>query len=121
MDIAIHWGLLRHLRTRIAFRPAIVVAAIFLDVVVLGYPTTREVLARMVDYYLARTADGSTLIRVVHASVLAGMDPARAWQVFRNALGADLDDTQGGTTSEGIQLGAMAGTIDIITRSFARL
>lgn len=36
MDIAIHWGLLRHLRDRVAFRPAIVAAAITLDVVVLG-------------------------------------------------------------------------------------
>ncbi len=36
MDIAIHWGLLRHLRARVAFRPAIVVAAIILDIVVLG-------------------------------------------------------------------------------------
>jgi len=87
----------------------------------LGYLTTPDALTRTVDYYLARTADGSTLSRVVHASVLAGTDPARAWQVFRDALGADLDDTQGGTTSEGIHLGAMAGTIDIITRSFAGL
>ncbi len=36
MDIAIHWGLLRHLRTRVAFKPAIVVTAIVLDLVVLG-------------------------------------------------------------------------------------
>lgn len=35
------------------------------------------------------------------------------------ALVADLDDTQGGTTQEGIHLGAMAATIDILTRSFA--
>jgi len=70
---------------------------------------------------LARTADGSTLSRVVHASVLARMDPTRAWRIFRDSLAADLDDTQGGTTSEGIHLGAMAGTIDIITRSFAGL
>jgi beta-phosphoglucomutase family hydrolase len=87
----------------------------------LGYPTTSGALTRTVDYYLARTADGSTLSRVVHASVLARIDPLRAWRVFRDALGADLDDTQGGTTSEGIHLGAMAGTIDIITRSFAGL
>ena len=87
----------------------------------LGYPTTSEALTRTVDYYLARTADGSTLSRVVHASVLARMDPARAWRIFRDALAADLDDTQGGTTSEGIHLGAMAGTVDIITRSFAGL
>ncbi len=36
MDIAIHWGLLRRLRGEVDFRPAIVVAAIGLDVVVLG-------------------------------------------------------------------------------------
>lgn len=36
MDIAIHWGLLRHLRSRVAFQPAIVVAAIILDIIVLG-------------------------------------------------------------------------------------
>ncbi|MEP7763913.1 beta-phosphoglucomutase family hydrolase [Sanguibacter sp. 25GB23B1] len=84
----------------------------------LGYCTGPEVLARTVEYYLARTAHGSTLSRVVHASVLARTDPARAWQTFRDALAADLDDTQGGTTGEGIHLGAMAATIDIVTRVF---
>ncbi|NMR19500.1 HAD-IA family hydrolase [Cellulomonas fimi] len=87
----------------------------------LGYPATRQSLTRTVDYYLARTAHGSTLSRVVHASVLARLDPARGWATFREALAADLDDTQGGTTKEGIHLGAMAGTLDILTRSFAGL
>ena len=41
--------------------------------------------------------------------------------MFRDALAADLDDTQGGTTEEGIHLGAMAGTIDLVTRAFAGL
>jgi len=36
MDIAIHWGILRHLRTKIDIKPAIVVTAIVLDVVVLA-------------------------------------------------------------------------------------
>lgn len=36
MDIAIHWGILRHLRDRIAVVPAVVVAAIGLDVVALA-------------------------------------------------------------------------------------
>jgi amino acid transporter len=35
MDIAIHWGILRHLRSRIDARPAIVAIAIALDVIVL--------------------------------------------------------------------------------------
>lgn len=85
----------------------------------LGYPVEPGLVEDTVDYYLARTAHGSTLSRVVHASVLARMDPARGWHTFREALTADLDDTQGGTTREGVHLGAMAGTIDIITRAFA--
>ncbi len=36
MDIAIHWGILRHLRSRIEAKPAIVAIAIVLDVAVLA-------------------------------------------------------------------------------------
>jgi trehalose/maltose hydrolase-like predicted phosphorylase len=87
----------------------------------LGYPLSAETLPRVVDYYLARTAHGSTLSRVVHAAVLAEIDRARSWDIFRDALVADLDDTQGGSTGEGIHLDAMAGTINIVIRSFAGL
>lgn len=87
----------------------------------LGCLVTRADLVRTVDYYLARTAHGSTLSRVVHASVLAQIDTGRAWELFREALVADLDDTQGGTTREGVHLGAMAGTVDMVRRAFAGL
>ncbi|MBN9151143.1 MAG: beta-phosphoglucomutase family hydrolase [Cryobacterium sp.] len=87
----------------------------------LGYSFSRDDLARTVNYYLERTSNGSTLSRVVNASVLAGLDEARSWSLFREALIADLDDTQGGTTREGIHLGAMTGTVDLIARSFAGL
>ncbi len=87
----------------------------------MGYAVTSAQIAATVDFYLARTAHGSTLSRVAHASVLAQRDPERAWATFREALDADLDDTQGGTTSSGIHLGAMAGTIDVVQRSFAGL
>jgi amino acid transporter len=36
MDLAIHWGLLRHLRNRVEIRPTIVVTAMVLDLIVLG-------------------------------------------------------------------------------------
>ncbi len=85
----------------------------------LGYTLTHEDVRRTVDYYLARTSHGSTLSGVVHASVLARRDPGEAWPLFQRTLTADLDDTQGGTTEHGIHLGAMAGTIDIVTRAFA--
>ncbi|MEE9096944.1 HAD-IA family hydrolase [Pseudarthrobacter phenanthrenivorans] len=87
----------------------------------LHYGFTREQLNRTIEYYLARTAHGSTLSRVAHASVLAGLDADRAWDSFREALDADLDDTQHGTTRAGIHLGAMGGTIDVVQRSFAGL
>jgi beta-phosphoglucomutase family hydrolase len=87
----------------------------------LGYVVSNADLARTIEYYLSRTAHGSTLSRVVHASVLTRIDPSRAWNVYREALLADLDDTQGGTTREGVHLGAMAGTADLAVRSFAGL
>ncbi|MEY9774903.1 HAD family hydrolase [Arthrobacter sp. MW3 TE3886] len=87
----------------------------------MGYDVEPAQIAATVDFYLARTAHGSTLSRVTHASVLAQHDPERAWATFREALDTDLDDTQGGTTRAGIHLGAMAGSIDVIQRSFAGL
>jgi len=87
----------------------------------LHYAFTQEQLNTTIEYYLARTAHGSTLSRVAHASVLAGLDADRAWDSFREALDADLDDTQHGTTRAGIHLGAMAGSIDVVQRSFAGL
>ncbi|MET1034137.1 MAG: glycosyl hydrolase family 65 protein, partial [Arthrobacter sp.] len=87
----------------------------------LGYDVGPDELRATVDYYLARTANGSTLSRVAHASVLAAVDPEAAWATYREALDADLDDTQGGTTRAGVHLGAMAGSIDVVQRSFAGL
>ena len=55
----------------------------------------------------------------MHAWVLARIDRHRAWKLFREALTADLDDTQGGTTREGIHLGAMAGTVDLLQRCYS--
>ncbi|MGE3137921.1 MAG: HAD-IA family hydrolase [Thermoleophilia bacterium] len=87
----------------------------------LGYEAGPDALGRTVEHYLPRTAHGSTLSRVVHSSVLSHTDPAKAWTLFREALDADLDDTQGGTTREGIHLGAMAGTVDLAIRAIAGL
>ncbi len=84
----------------------------------LGYAIEPELMTRSIDYYLRRTSHGSTLSRVVHSWVLSRSDPRRSWEYFEDALRSDLDDTQGGTTGEGIHLGAMAGTLDIIQRCY---
>ena len=70
------------------------------------------------EYYLARTAHGSTLSRVVHAWALARLDRERSWEHMAAALESDVADIQGGTTREGIHLGAMAGTVDIVQRAY---
>ena len=87
----------------------------------LGYEVTEDQLARTVDYYLARTSHGSTLSGVVSAWVLARYQPEEAWRFLQRALESDVADVQGGTTAEGIHLGAMAGTVDIVLRCLTGL
>ncbi len=84
----------------------------------LGYPFDDKTTARTIEYYEARTSHGSTLSRVVHSWVLARSDRERSWQFLIEALESDVADIQGGTTGEGIHLGAMAGTVDLVQRSF---
>jgi alpha,alpha-trehalase len=84
----------------------------------LGYSFEYETIPRNIDYYLKRTSHGSTLSRVVHSWVLARSDRVRSWKFFCEALKSDIEDIQGGTTPEGIHLGAMAGTVDLITRGY---
>ena len=84
----------------------------------LGYDIDPEVVPRTIGYYLARTCHGSTLSRVVHAWVLARSDREVSWHLFEEALQGDLNDAQRGTTAEGIHLGAMAGTVDLLFRCY---
>ena len=76
---------------------------------------------RTVDYYLARTSHGSTLSGLVHGWVLARARRAEAWKYCLEALKGDIADVQGGTTGEGIHLGAMAGTLDLVQRGLTGL
>ncbi len=87
----------------------------------LGYEVSDEQLARTVDYYLERTSHGSTLSAVVSAWILARYDADEAWRFLLGALDSDVADVQGGTTAEGIHLGAMAGTVDLVLRCLAGL
>jgi trehalose/maltose hydrolase-like predicted phosphorylase len=82
----------------------------------LNYPFEYETIPRNVDYYIGHSSHGSTLSRVVHAWVLARSDRPRAMEFFAQALQSDLSDIQQGTTAEGVHLGAMAGTVDLVQR-----
>lgn len=85
----------------------------------LGYDLGDDAIRRTVDYYTARTSHGSTLSRVVHAAVTARSDPGTSWRYFQEALQSDVADIQGGTTPEGVHLGAMGGLDDLVLSRYA--
>jgi trehalose/maltose hydrolase-like predicted phosphorylase len=85
----------------------------------LGYDYRPDTAIRNVEYYDERTSHGSTLSFVTHAGVLAAIDAESSWDRFLVALRSDVDDIQGGTTKEGIHLGVMAATLDVVQRCYA--
>jgi trehalose/maltose hydrolase-like predicted phosphorylase len=87
----------------------------------LGYNFDTRTIPAIIDYYGRRTSHGSTLSRLVYSWVFSRSDRARSWRVFEKALVSDYLDVQGGTTAEGIHLGAMAGTVDMIQRCYTGL
>jgi trehalose/maltose hydrolase-like predicted phosphorylase len=87
----------------------------------LGLRLDEETWRHTVDHYLRRTSHGSTLSGLVHGWVLARARRAEAWKYCQEALQGDIADVQGGTTGEGIHLGAMAGTLDLVQRGLTGL
>ncbi|MFW6009752.1 MAG: glycoside hydrolase family 65 protein [Actinomycetota bacterium] len=87
----------------------------------LGYRWGPQDIPATIEYYSQRTSHGSTLSALVHAWVLTRADRARSWEQFQEALHSDVADIQGGTTQEGIHLGAMTGTLDLVQRGYSGL
>jgi trehalose/maltose hydrolase-like predicted phosphorylase len=87
----------------------------------LGYEYDADLIHRNFEYYIRRTSHGSTLSRVVHAWVAARRDRRASWELFVQALQSDAANVRGGTTAEGIHLGAMAGTLDLVQRCYTGL
>jgi beta-phosphoglucomutase family hydrolase len=87
----------------------------------LGYVFDPALIPKIIDYYLRRTSHGSTLSAIVQAWVLARCCRRRSWPLFTEALHSDIGDIQGGTTPEGVHLGAMAGTVDLLQRCYTGL
>src|SRR5262245_35493571 len=85
----------------------------------LGYPYGPDTALKNVTYYDRRTSHGSTLSFVTHAGALAPLDLESSWERFLVALESDVGDVQGGTTKEGIHMGVMSGTLDLVQRCYA--
>ena len=84
----------------------------------LRYEFSSETIRKNVDYYIRRTSHGSTLSRVVHSWLSARVNREESLKFFRESLESDLSDIQGGTTAEGIHVGAMSGSVDIVSRCY---
>jgi trehalose/maltose hydrolase-like predicted phosphorylase len=84
----------------------------------LGYEYGPDTASRNIAYYDRRTSHGSTLSFVTFAGALAALDSESSWKRFLVALHSDAEDVQGGTTREGIHLGVMAGTLDLMQRAY---
>ncbi len=84
----------------------------------LGYEYRADTARKNIEYYDKRTSHGSTLSFITHAGALATIDPESSWERFMVALASDAEDVQGGTTKEGIHMGVMSGTLDLVQRSY---
>lgn len=85
----------------------------------LNYEFSAETVNKTVNYYLKRTSHGSTLSKAVLAGLMHSIDPESALSYYKELLISDITDSQGGTTCEGIHLGSMAASINIIINRFA--
>ena len=86
----------------------------------LGYHFNKKILKKNYDYYVQRTSHGSTLSKVVHCylSDILGQSQ-QSWKWFCEVLNSDINDTQGGTTPEGIHTGVMGGSLNIALKRYA--
>lgn len=84
----------------------------------LGYIEHLAEIRRTADYYLARITHESSLSKVVCAGALARLDAERSWDYFRQSLRTDLDAPSDSGIQEGVHLGAMAGSLDVLQRHY---
>ncbi len=84
----------------------------------MGYAFDESQAQRTARYYLSRMTHESSLSRVVCAGALAASDPEASWDFFQRALRIDRDASETSSASEGLHLGAMAGTLDVLQRHY---
>ncbi|MBD3374602.1 glycoside hydrolase family 65 protein [candidate division KSB1 bacterium] len=87
----------------------------------LNYDFDPQMIPKNINYYKQHSSHGSTLSRLVYSWVLARSNRKESWYLFKEALMSDYKDIQGGTTPEGIHLGSMAGTVDMIQRCYTAI
>lgn len=84
----------------------------------LGYAFDDEALYRTVQHHLSDLTHESSLSLVVCAGALSRIEPEASWDYFQQSMGVDLDSPSDGGTLEGVHLGAMAGSLDVLQRHY---
>ena len=85
----------------------------------LGYDLPENWLALNKEYYLERTVHGSTTSRPVFAGIDVSLNQMdQALDYLTTAIGSDYYDIQGGTTAEGVHIGVMGETLEVIQNEF---
>ncbi|WP_051231559.1 glycosyl hydrolase family 65 protein [Stutzerimonas azotifigens] len=84
----------------------------------LGYRMSVEDVQRTARHHLANVTHESSLSLAVCAGALARVDPDESWRHFHRCLRVDLDAPPGSGTTEGVHLGAMAGSLDVLQRHY---
>ncbi len=84
----------------------------------LGYRFHQHAQRRTAEFHLSNNTHESSLSIIVCAGAMARIDPQASWTYFQQSMGIDLEAPSNGGTLEGVHLGAMAGSLDVLQRHY---
>lgn len=84
----------------------------------LGYRHDEGAQHRTIAYHLARLTHESSLSNVSCAGALAEVDSEASWSYFQQTLDIDLRTPGDEGTQQGVHLGAMSGSLDVLQRRY---
>lgn len=84
----------------------------------LGYNFSEAMISKNIDFYLERTTHGSTLSEIVFSAILYRFNMEKSWELYYDFIQSDIEDTQHGTTQEGIHVAAMSASISILINQY---
>ena len=87
----------------------------------MGYDSGVAEMRRVLGYYIDRVTHESSLSHAVCAGALARFDPTESWRFYEKSLRIDLDAKDGASADEGLHLGSMAATFDVLQRHYLGL
>ncbi len=87
----------------------------------MGYEVGMGELRATLCHYLDCVTHESSLSHAVCGGALARFDPAESWRFYAKSLGIDLDAANGASADEGLHLGSMAATFDVLQRHYLGL